>query len=91
MLDESTKAKHTPGPWRADDGPALSYDVVDPTGECVAQCWHRGNAALIAAAPQLLAALEAILATPPGTDPVEIVRADDLARAAIAAAKGGAR
>jgi len=64
----SNKAKHTPGPWNATelDGPARGHRIsihnVD-TGDYVAQVNYpadptaAANAALIAAAPELLAAL----------------------------------
>ncbi|QEL18751.1 hypothetical protein PX52LOC_05788 [Limnoglobus roseus] len=65
-----TKATHTPGPWRVDSGMgSLSY-VRAKSGELVASCtWMhsdgkpieaQANARLIAAAPDLLDALEAM-------------------------------
>lgn len=60
-------AKHTPGPWRVvvgickNDHPDTSADVYGPQTTHVANCGcseeARANAALIAAAPDLLAAL----------------------------------
>src|SRR4051812_12209944 len=56
-----TNTKHTTGPWgfvRADDG----YDVKAPHGVLVAYCGgnhiDEANARLIAAAPELLGALQ---------------------------------
>jgi hypothetical protein len=91
--------KHTPGPWEANKyGSRAAHWQVDKTdSERVIASMTRGedaeaNARLIAAAPELLEALEGILfelglnggATPPDSDPCK------LARAAIAKAKGGA-
>lgn len=73
-MERDTKTGHTPGPWRVDDGDR----VVGPMGNTVADCpgysvkatnplhQQRGgreaNARLISAAPELLEALEALLA-----------------------------
>ena len=61
------KAQHTPGPWVVFPAPGL--DIGSISWGFVASCTLRpspeemkANAALIAAAPELLAALEAILA-----------------------------
>ena len=58
-------AQHTPGPWRiAPDmhgiGNNLVAGVIDATGYAIANCGSSGNAnaRLIAAAPELLAALQ---------------------------------
>jgi hypothetical protein len=67
-------SKHTPGPWRTDDAdttttfPREVWDVAKSGKVCVCFQWFfpdngnetRANAHLIAAAPDLLAALEAI-------------------------------
>lgn len=58
---------HTPGPWRVDSEPHVSLDVIAADGHSVAMMRpsHRiyaelhANANLIAAAPDLLAALKA--------------------------------
>ena len=66
--------KHTPGPWVRDDGGGLKGDVRAASGKWIALCWGIGNAKnpyreeykavcdanarLIAAAPELLEALE---------------------------------
>ena len=85
-------SKHTPGPWIADGDLILAADNWR-----VASC-HRfpnnddtarpANARLIAAAPELLEALQAIA----GTDPVDSARDPQhlvaIARAAIAKAEG---
>ena len=70
------KAQHTPGPWQAGINPAGGFSnsiVVRPTwhfphGDWVADCGSgnddsecMANARLIAAAPELLAALERML------------------------------
>ena len=86
---------HTPGPWFA------SGTDVKPLGDRPFICWTgtperdlpeaRANAALIAAAPDMLAALEAFIRSRKGDgmgwtlDSLEAI-----ARDAIAKAKGGA-
>lgn len=55
-------SKHTPGPWRIGDA---GYTVFgppngNPSPETVAATTHKKNARLIAAAPELLAACEAM-------------------------------
>ena len=55
-------AKHTPGPWRVAPGFSKAR-VEDADGICVGFSWGRGeeteaNASLIAAAPDLLAAIK---------------------------------
>lgn len=66
-----TDAKHAPGPWSFDPGfSGKSAFVVDVEGHMIAMLPHadpRGldNAKLIAAAPQMLAALKAIDETCP--------------------------
>jgi len=71
------KAKHTPGPWRCDDEvemddvkPRSSFSVgfaagswADLTYSQKRDAWA-ANAALIAAAPDLLAALKALVDSP---------------------------
>lgn len=96
--------KHTPGPWIRDTGSGYGCDVRAESGRKVAVTWgigngdpHRqayraecdANARLIAAAPELLAALEALLdmdvAYQRGPRVQEAVA---VARSAIAKAKG---
>lgn len=71
-MSEATKVQHTPGPWKAADTLiALGPDEVaieNEKGDIICGVWPFGefedtleqdaNAALIAAAPQLLAALK---------------------------------
>lgn len=91
-----SEAKHTPGPWTAEEPPhrcGLPYVPVVATtmiARVYSTCYGddaqaAANAQLIAAAPELLAALERVLADVPcdGLDDWEIQ-----ARAAIAKAKG---
>lgn len=64
----SETSKHTPGPWAAADKAAWFRGQTDPdegkiaitAGSCgvVANAYGRGNAHLIAAAPDMLAELE---------------------------------
>lgn len=107
-----TKAAHTPGPWVADFGEA--FHIRPPEGGTLAQVTFlkgRGglggrrdadecaaNARLIAAAPDLLEALEAMLSHSDGWDVTQlrkrwgeqVVNEILTARAAIAKAKGEA-
>ena len=62
--------QHTPGPWRiAPDmhgiGNNLVAGVIDATGYAIANCGSSGNAnaRLIAAAPDLLAALQDLVSS----------------------------
>jgi hypothetical protein len=56
-------AKHTPAPWRVftDDNECGLYHVRTP-GRAVAEPEDEANARLIAAAPELLESLQAVLA-----------------------------
>lgn len=91
--------QHTPGPWEIDGeyvqqaGQAsvavCDVMVMDEGGD---KGWYRGsvtqaNARLIAAAPELLGALEGLLAVSVDTTPEELL-AMMAARDAIAKAKG---
>jgi hypothetical protein len=89
------ESKHTPGPWivgRGADGLPIIHtapDTVSPSGQGVAHICkramcqdHEANARLIAAAPDLLEALRALLWKPDGW--VE----QENARAALAKAEG---
>jgi len=89
---------HTPGPWKLiDNGSVIMTSVLFEVqfgyeGECVAECIHtKEDARLIAAAPEMLAALEELVVL------LEDVRSGDYtvdyftdrpARQAIAKAKG---
>ena len=60
---DKMEAKHTPGPWRVErctcgDSICDSWDVVSPY--CVGGKFAEADARLIAAAPELLKALEAL-------------------------------
>ena len=89
-----SETKHTPGPWAAALTPAGKSKVVDANGFSVALCQHGAysqqtyDAHLIAAAPDMLEALEAALAylVMAGTDHAEPTRAS--IRAAIKKARG---
>ena len=86
--------KHTPGPWRVVEDRVPSSLEVYAGKTAIAECWRRAdveteiaNARLIAAAPELLAALKACLEKGSRWHPCDpIVQA---ARAAIANATGG--
>jgi hypothetical protein len=74
-------SKHTPGPWKAEDNAVFSNRM------CLAICYGAripANARLIAAAPELLAALKDIARTPEGDEE----SAQAIARAVIAKAEG---
>ena len=88
-------AQHTPGPWEVEDG----YAIVSTEGEFIASCNEsddncNADAALIAAAPDLLAALEIAEGRLMCIDAQKldtVARNDDVIdriRAAIAKAKG---
>jgi hypothetical protein len=80
-----TNTRHTPGPWRVE---ATAYrnqpHVVNEHGAFVADT-DAHNARLIAAAPELLAALQDCVAVPNKNRPDEVWQR---ARAAIAKATG---
>lgn len=88
-------SKHTPGPWHAGRGQqsTIVYDA-EGWGVASATVFHGrtepetsiANASLIAAAPDLLAALELVLDDPQSLDGRP--RTYEAARAAIAKAKG---
>lgn len=93
--------KHTPGPWAVDDdGDVCISDLerliaaVDRRNVTLRKDEAAANAALIAAAPDLLAACEALAEAQQRADAGEhvgfglYVDAVDAARAAIAKAKG---
>jgi phage tail protein X len=84
---------HTPGPWTyqasAGDHDWLVYsENSDARDIAIVRRFHEANAALIAAAPDLLAALQAIMGDPDAVD--HILHLDAVAAdAAIAKATGG--
>ena len=71
MLKETqTKVEHTPGPWHLIAGPPAFIRVVNENADTLARLYrddvpdwrtNEANARLIAAAPELLAALKAIV------------------------------
>jgi hypothetical protein len=86
-------SKHTPGPWivardMRGTGNMLVDGVVNAEGRGIANCGTNGegNARLIAAAPDLLEALESLLNDQRDASLPALVRA----RAAIAKARGEA-
>lgn len=91
--------KHTPGPWHRNIPPAAKYPVIFAgrnTHICVVTKSHpmtdvecEANANLIAAAPALLAELDAIVDLPPDDEGNRVIPAGflDGARAAIADAE----
>lgn len=90
--------KHTPGPWIAKRG---SVRIAATPDDGVAECWRHvdggtlcptleeacANARLIAAAPDMLTALQCIALHAPSLDVIGI---RELCDAAIAKATGGA-
>lgn len=59
--------KHTPGPWEHQVWHGIHQTVIDANGETVAfDISTRDNAQLIAAAPEMLEALEYVLSTVKG-------------------------
>jgi hypothetical protein len=85
-----TNTQHTPGPWRIGDAGFTVFGPPKPGAlpETIAPVKNRANARLIAAAPELLEALEALLDRDPAP-PLEKIGAVYVnARAAIAKATG---
>ena len=80
--------KHTLGPWtfRGCDG-GWAIDFNEDQEQVVDYVYEEADARLIAAAPELLEALENLLAVREGKGGTKY-HADDIARAAIAKAKG---
>lgn len=106
-MSTNTNTQHTPGPWaiirHATPEYAKQYGIYAEESECVADfAIVRGNnadadAALIAAAPELLAELEALMGHIEALacefsicEEIYTSRYGKEARAAIAKAKGGA-
>lgn len=95
-------SKHTPGPWTLDDrgykyivsksgNGYITRDVCRLDGSTMAALAQEANARLIAAAPELLEALE-LLVDNPYRDGIESdERLRRIGRAAIAKAKGETR
>lgn len=84
------ETKHTPGPWKT-DGITIYADAAQSgmVADCRAQMsGTRANARLIAAAPTMLAALEAVIERFDFGMVPEMPRLESQLRAAIAIAKG---
>ena len=80
--------QHTPGPWTFAKGPHRIEVHTTPALAYAFSISDEANARLIAAAPDLLAALEALFEDKYLADPINADRMR-AARAAIAKAKGG--
>src|SRR5690349_2970415 len=85
----TTHMQHTPGPWHVGLPTQPEAQGVYATTDMVAECWNTrngsrdANAHLIAAAPDMLQALQAYF-----SDDYSIQKFRELARAAIAKATG---
>ena len=79
--------KHTPGPWESTLGASGCQAVEAEDGTVVASYVSEANARLIASAPDLLEALESLVANLAEGDFISETRID-AARAAIAKAAG---
>jgi len=96
--------KHTPGPWNNLRGSSAGYDIIcsdaSPVDVCVVSKRDKSreeidaNIRLITAAPDLLAALARIAAgqemTGQFTHAETVLRYQEIARAALRKAQGGA-
>lgn len=85
-------AKHTPGPWTTERGTSVlgvgeEYEVVADGGAVVIACPpSEADARLISAAPELLAALETLVALAPAFRAGKVGAEGSAARAASSAA-----
>lgn len=92
-MTTATKATHTPGPWRTGDmystvfGPKNGTPCPDVIAD-VHSSNRIANAKLIAAAPEILGALEALLDIAPLARDLQTRNIHALAEAAIRKAKG---
>lgn len=84
-VKDSTGDGFTPGEWRVGDAGFTVFGPTTgaPSPETVARCRKRENAALISAAPELLAVVQELLLAPNKTRPERIW---ERARAAVAKA-----
>ncbi len=86
-------AKHTAGPWHLDTRPDSSVEIQDtnavPVAVLTLRLQRNANARLIAAAPDLLAALEQVLDASEDNGDMSDIDWNGI-RAAIARAKGAA-
>lgn len=86
--------KHTTGPWTTAEGP--TYCAIRTDGRVIADMrlvglhYNKADAALIAAAPDLLEALQRLMDAPSHGTHQAMSRACEAARAAIAKATGAA-
>jgi hypothetical protein len=90
--------KHTPGPWKAQTHISLDrMEIRDANGRRIAECamdfpmsaiTHDANASLIAAAPELLEALQEIVTAADGEGWSQLDASFTKARAAISKAIG---
>ena len=90
--------KHTPGPWKTQMHISLDrMEIRDANGRRIAECamefpmsakTHDANASLIAAAPELLEALQEIVAAADGEGWSQLDAGFTKARAAISKAIG---
>lgn len=90
--------KHTPGPWKAQTHISLDrMEIRDANGRRIAECamdfpmsakTHDANASLIAAAPELLEALQEIVTAADGEGWSQLDASFTKARAAISKASG---
>lgn len=88
-----SKKQHTPGPWTATQYGYEKFSVNGEKGVEICGAWNKANASLIAAAPELLEALEMALADADrivcSPDEMELDWLNE-ARTAIAKARGEA-
>jgi len=90
--------KHTPGPWKTQTHISLDrLEIRDANGRRIAECamdfpmsakTHDANASLIAAAPELLEALQEIVTAADGEGWSQLDASFTKARAAISKAIG---
>ncbi len=81
---------HTPGPWRFEPAPHRAHWILGVTSVALTTMPNEANARLIAAAPALLVALESMVERFDGfVEHDGSTLSIDMARAAIAKAKGG--
>jgi hypothetical protein len=90
-----TNATHTPGPWEATVDGFIGHTCPDGDWYVIAAMSHdrapetvNSDARLIAAAPDLLAAIKDIVAASDANDGDSLANAIQASRAAIAKAKG---
>jgi hypothetical protein len=80
--------KHTPAPWTVESDDGIDWTVLHNQFRIAVEC-SENNASLIAAAPDLLEALQLLLLDPYLSDPINNDRMT-AARAAVARATGEA-